>query len=290
MRISLQREAGAERPVYRQIAEQIRREIEAERLGAGARLPAIRDLAKTLQVHRDTVALAYEELASAGRRRVDRRTRHLRARRAASRTAAAPLDFQPELLADRRETARAGALAPALRKRGRSRAHALAGPRSLALSGRRLPPRAEPRADRRRRAALPIRRDAGAPAHARDDGGSPAQGRHRDRCRWHHPVSRREPGHLARAAPLRGDRRRDRRRGAHLQNVLSAATGLGLRTAPVPMREDGLDLAVARADAGAAGGEGALHAAHLPQPDRNHLLARASARAARDRARAAASR
>ena len=67
MRISLQREAGPERlPVYRQIAEQIRREIEAERLAAGARLPAIRDLARSLQVHRDTVALAYEELASAG--------------------------------------------------------------------------------------------------------------------------------------------------------------------------------------------------------------------------------
>lgn len=67
MRISLQRDAGSERlPVYRQIAEQIRGEIEAERLAAGERLPTIRDLAKSLQVHRDTVALAYEELASAG--------------------------------------------------------------------------------------------------------------------------------------------------------------------------------------------------------------------------------
>ncbi len=67
MRISLQREAGPERlPVYRQIAEQIQREIEAETLAAGSRLPPIRDLARSLSVHRDTVALAYEALASAG--------------------------------------------------------------------------------------------------------------------------------------------------------------------------------------------------------------------------------
>ncbi len=65
MQIELQRGAG--RPVYLQIADQIGAAIEARRLAHGARLPAIRDLARRLQVHRDTVALAYEELAAAGR-------------------------------------------------------------------------------------------------------------------------------------------------------------------------------------------------------------------------------
>ena len=65
MQFELQREAG--RPVYRQIAEQIQAAIEARRLAPGERLPAIRDLARRLQVNRDTVALAYEELVAAGR-------------------------------------------------------------------------------------------------------------------------------------------------------------------------------------------------------------------------------
>jgi len=67
MQISLQRDgARGEPPVYRQIAAQIRAEIAAERLSAGARLPPIRELARRLRVNRDTVALAYEELARAG--------------------------------------------------------------------------------------------------------------------------------------------------------------------------------------------------------------------------------
>jgi DNA-binding transcriptional MocR family regulator len=41
-------------------------EIEAGRLGAGDRLPTIRELARRLGVNRDTVALAYEELAQRG--------------------------------------------------------------------------------------------------------------------------------------------------------------------------------------------------------------------------------
>ena len=56
----------AEPPVYRQIAERIRAEIAAGELGAGARLPPIRQLARSLGVHRDTVALAYETLAAEG--------------------------------------------------------------------------------------------------------------------------------------------------------------------------------------------------------------------------------
>jgi len=54
------------RPVYRQIADQIRGEIEAEGLRAGSRLPPIRDLAQQLGVNRDTVAQAYEQLGAAG--------------------------------------------------------------------------------------------------------------------------------------------------------------------------------------------------------------------------------
>ncbi len=50
-------------PVYQQIAAHFRAEIEAGRLGAGDRLPTIRELARTLGVNRDTVALAYDELS-----------------------------------------------------------------------------------------------------------------------------------------------------------------------------------------------------------------------------------
>jgi GntR family transcriptional regulator/MocR family aminotransferase len=67
MRICLERDASRDgRPVYRQIADQIRVQIETERLSAGQRLPPIRDLARDLGVNRDTVALAYESLAETG--------------------------------------------------------------------------------------------------------------------------------------------------------------------------------------------------------------------------------
>jgi len=54
------------RPVYRQIAERIRDDIASGRLAEGDQLPTIRALAQELRVNRDTVALAYEELAAAG--------------------------------------------------------------------------------------------------------------------------------------------------------------------------------------------------------------------------------
>jgi DNA-binding transcriptional MocR family regulator len=67
MQILLERDTGRDgRPVYRQIADQVRRQIDSGRLGAGMRLPPIRLLARELRVNRDTVALAYEELASQG--------------------------------------------------------------------------------------------------------------------------------------------------------------------------------------------------------------------------------
>ena len=59
MQIHLERNGNRDaRPVYRQIADHIRREIDARRVVAGSRLPPIRDLARRLQVNRDTVALA----------------------------------------------------------------------------------------------------------------------------------------------------------------------------------------------------------------------------------------
>jgi DNA-binding transcriptional MocR family regulator len=67
MQIPLAREPGrAEGPVYRQIAAYIHAEILGERLAPGTRLPPIRELATELGVHRDTVALAYESLVEAG--------------------------------------------------------------------------------------------------------------------------------------------------------------------------------------------------------------------------------
>ncbi len=67
MEISLERATSRSGPsVYRQIADHIRLEVEDGRLEAGDRLPTIRGLARDLGVNRDTVALAYEELVSAG--------------------------------------------------------------------------------------------------------------------------------------------------------------------------------------------------------------------------------
>lgn len=62
-------EAGPRRgrpPVYQQIADHVRGEIEAGMLRPGSRLPTIRALAADLGVNRDTVALAYEALSGAG--------------------------------------------------------------------------------------------------------------------------------------------------------------------------------------------------------------------------------
>jgi DNA-binding transcriptional MocR family regulator len=64
MRFRIDRQSDA--PVQQQIADQVRAEVGAGRLRAGDRLPAIRDLARELGVHRDTVAAAYERLAADG--------------------------------------------------------------------------------------------------------------------------------------------------------------------------------------------------------------------------------
>ncbi len=64
MEIPLDRDS--EHPVYRQIASELHARIERGELAAGERLPPIRRLAAQLGVNRDTVALAYDELADAG--------------------------------------------------------------------------------------------------------------------------------------------------------------------------------------------------------------------------------
>ncbi len=67
MEITLERKTHRDgRPVYQQIADQIREAVAARRLEVGTRLPPIRELAKRLGVNRDTVAFAYEALARSG--------------------------------------------------------------------------------------------------------------------------------------------------------------------------------------------------------------------------------
>ncbi|HEY0788369.1 MAG TPA: PLP-dependent aminotransferase family protein [Thermoanaerobaculia bacterium] len=54
------------KPRYAQILEQLRQKIETRVLRPGDRLPSTRALAETLDVHRSTVALAYQELWTLG--------------------------------------------------------------------------------------------------------------------------------------------------------------------------------------------------------------------------------
>jgi DNA-binding transcriptional MocR family regulator len=63
--IPLERRPGAA-PVHRQLVDYLRRSIEAGRVPPGARLPPIRDLARTLGVNRETVAGAYRQLGALG--------------------------------------------------------------------------------------------------------------------------------------------------------------------------------------------------------------------------------
>jgi len=68
MELSIERDgtSGRSVPVYRQIADQIRRAVVAGALARGDRLPTIRGLAADLGVNRDTVSLAYGTLAAEG--------------------------------------------------------------------------------------------------------------------------------------------------------------------------------------------------------------------------------
>ena len=62
--LSIDPQAGL--PAYQQIARHFASEIRSGALARGARLPAIRSLAAQLGLHRDTVALAYEQLSNQG--------------------------------------------------------------------------------------------------------------------------------------------------------------------------------------------------------------------------------
>jgi GntR family transcriptional regulator/MocR family aminotransferase len=70
MRITIHRngsgDAGARKPVYQQIADQVSEAIDSGQLRHGDKLPTIRGLADELGVNRDTVALAYDALARDG--------------------------------------------------------------------------------------------------------------------------------------------------------------------------------------------------------------------------------
>jgi len=243
MRISLERDAGRSAgPVYRQIASQIRGEIDARRLQAGSRLPPIRALARELGVNRDTVALAYEELAAAGvvESTVGRGTF---VRDAAVPAEGAAPAFEPELcpLVERlldfeRSQPRfvtAGDAVPMhalIPDPGLYPAEAFrrALDRVLAEGGPDLLLYGAPQghaglrqvlAERLRAARIPVDPDGLVLCHGASQGitlalrlfAQPGDG-----------VALEEPTY---------------------RNALAAAYGLGLRPVPVPMREDGLDLA-----------------------------------------------
>ena len=53
-------------PIYAQLERAIRAEIAAGRLGAGSRLPTVRQLAVDLRINANTVAKVYSELERAG--------------------------------------------------------------------------------------------------------------------------------------------------------------------------------------------------------------------------------
>ena len=62
--IQLDRSSGT--PVYLQIAHQVINAIQRQYLPAGTRLPGTRVLAKALQVHRNTIIMACQELDAQG--------------------------------------------------------------------------------------------------------------------------------------------------------------------------------------------------------------------------------
>lgn len=53
-------------PIYRQIVEQVRQHVATSQLSPGDELPSLRQLAGDLNVHQNTIALAYRELERQG--------------------------------------------------------------------------------------------------------------------------------------------------------------------------------------------------------------------------------
>ena len=264
------------------------REIESGGCEAGARLPTIRELARELGVNRDTVALAYDALARGGRGRVDGRPRHLRRARPRGRGQRRP-PFEPTLSplgrAPARLRARARRASAARRRRGPD---ARARARSLALSGRRVP-HARSRACSRDGGPelLLYGEPQGHARAARGAGGAaaraPASPR---RTRRDRALPRREPGHLARAAPLRRAGRRDRARGADLQQrARGALAASGCAPRRCRCATDGPDLAALERALARPEVKALLHDPDLPQPDgRRPRRSRTGARCSRSRA------
>jgi GntR family transcriptional regulator/MocR family aminotransferase len=231
------------RPVYLQIAAAVRAAIERDGLGSGTRLPAIRDLARELGVHRDTVATAYESLAADGlvESTVGRGTFVLESDEAPRHGSAPP--FVPELspvverlLEFERARPRFGSARDAVAmhalipdpslypaepfRRALNRALSRGGPELLLYGSPQGDARLrEALAARLRDSALPVSADEIVLCHGASQGITLAL---RLFCASGDVVAVEEPTY---------------------NNVLGAALALGLRTAPVPMTEGGVDLA-----------------------------------------------
>jgi GntR family transcriptional regulator len=59
-------DAGSGVPIYRQLVEQVRREVMLGRLAAGDQLPPLREVVNALAINPNTVAKAYAELEHEG--------------------------------------------------------------------------------------------------------------------------------------------------------------------------------------------------------------------------------
>src|SRR5690349_14529253 len=59
-------DAGSGVPIYRQLVEQVRREVMLGRLAAGAQLPPLREVVEALAINPNTVVKAYAELEHEG--------------------------------------------------------------------------------------------------------------------------------------------------------------------------------------------------------------------------------
>jgi GntR family transcriptional regulator len=59
-------DAGSGVPIYRQLVEQVRREVMLGRLAVGDQLPALREVVEALAINPNTVVKAYAELEHEG--------------------------------------------------------------------------------------------------------------------------------------------------------------------------------------------------------------------------------
>ena len=64
--LTIKLHTASETPLYEQIYQHIKREIQEGRITSGEKLPSSRSLCKYLEVSRSTVELAYEPLISEG--------------------------------------------------------------------------------------------------------------------------------------------------------------------------------------------------------------------------------